>query len=307
MSPCAAAGYGFAAYPVLLMNIENLESFVKVVECRSMAEAARRLGLTPGAVAARIRSLEAELAAVLVQRSGHTVKPTEAGMRVFDKAKVLIQQSRDLRAVASTGLLAGELKVGVFPSALTTYLPVLMERFCRGYPTLPVYMRFGISADLCRYVHEGRLDAAIVIEPPFAIQKNCGWRTLHEETLTVIAHPDLAGREAHDLLSNEPFIRYDRASFSGKLVDRYLKDNHILPQQRLEVDSLLTIVALVERGLGVALVPDSLSIGAQANQIVRTSLPERTPIRRIGMIWGLQGPHTAIAEALVRHAEDAFT
>jgi len=289
------------------MNIEYLESFVKVVEYRSMAEAARRLGITAGAVAARIRSLEGELAAVLIQRSGHTVKPTEAGMRIYEQSRSLIQQARDLQAVASTGLLAGELKVGVFPSALTTYLPVLMERFCRSYPTLPVYIRFGISGDLCRYVHEGRLDAAIVIEPPFAIQKNCGWRTLHEETLTVIAHPDLAGRDAHDLLLNEPFIRYDRASFSGKLVDRYLKDNRILPRQRLEVDSLLTIVSLVERGLGVALVPDSLSIGGQASDIIKIAMPQRTPIRRIGMIWGLQGPRTAIADALVRHAEAAFT
>lgn len=288
------------------MNTEYLESFVKVVEYKSIAEAARRLDMTPGAVAARVRSLEEELACALIQRSGQTVKPTEAGMRIYDRAKVLIQNARDLQAVASTGTLAGEFKLGVFPSALTTHLPALLEDFCSAHPQLSTYITYGVSAELCRKVHSGQLDIAIVIEPPFAISKTCEWHTLQEEPLIVIAPPAYAGRDAHDLLLKEPFIRYDRAAHSGKLVDRYLKDNHIVPDQRLEIDSLLTIVSLVERGVGVSLVPDSFSIWYHRTDIVKIPLPQRTPIRRIGMIWGKQGPRIALAEALVQHARKVF-
>ncbi|GAB2907295.1 LysR family transcriptional regulator [Paralcaligenes sp. KSB-10] len=288
------------------MNTTYLESFVKVVESKSFAEAARRLDITSGAVAARIRTLEEELGIAIIQRSGHTVKPTEAGMRVYDRAKALIQETRDLQAIAKKGTLVGELRLGVFPSALTTHLPELLEKFCSIYPELSIFIAYGPSVELCHKVHSGQLDVAVVIEPQYTIPKNCEWCTLQEEPLIVIAPPALAGRSAHDLLLTEPFIRYDRAAYSGQLVDRYLKDNRIVPNQRLEIDSLLTIVSLVERGVGVALVPDSFSIWYQTCSLLKVPLPERTPIRRIGLIWATQGPRIALAKALVDHAQKIF-
>src|SRR5690606_38246726 len=219
------------------MNTEYLESFAKVVECRSLAEAARRLHLTSGAVAARIRILESELATTLVQRSGQTITPTEAGMRIYDRAKELIQSARDLQAIASSGAPEGELQLGAFPSALTTHVPVLLDGFCARHPDLSIYIAYDASAELCRRVHLGQLDAAVVIEPTFAIHTNCDLHTLQEEPLIVIAPAHMAGRDAHDLLLHEPFIRYDRMAHSGQLVDRYLKDNALVPRQRIEVDS----------------------------------------------------------------------
>lgn len=288
------------------MNIAYLESFVKVVECASMAEAARRLDITPGAVAARVRSLEEDLSAVLLQRSGQTVKPTPIGLHIYERARALIQQARDLRAVASTGTLSGELRLGAFISGLTTHLPGLLADFCTAWPDLSIHVSYAPSAELCRRVHSGDLDVALVIEPPFAIQKTCAWLTLQEEPLVVIAPLSMAGREAHDLLTNERFIRYDRAAISGALVDRYLKDNGIVPRQRVEIDSLLTIASLVERGVGVSLVPDSFSLQPLASRLIRLPVPARSPIRRIGFIWGRRGPRTALAEALVRHGRASF-
>lgn len=288
------------------MNIEYLESFVRVVECQSIAEAARRLDITPGAISARVRGLEDELGVTLIQRSGHTVKPTPAGMRVYDHGRALIQQARDLHAIAVSDSVSGELRIGLFPSALTTHLPPLLERFCPLFPDLAIHVSFGLSAELCRKVHEGELDAAIVIEPPFAIQKNCEWSTLQEEPLVVIAPVSMQGREPHDLLQSEPFIRYDRGVYTGKLVDRYLKDQRIIPVQRLEIDSLLTIVSLVERAVGVSLVPDSFAIDCQAPKIIKIPLPDRAPSRSIGVIWARQGPRTAMASKLVEQAQALF-
>lgn len=288
------------------MNIEYLESFVRVVECQSIAEAARRLDVTPGAVSARVRGLEEELGVTLIQRSGHTVKPTPAGMRVYDHGRALIQQARDLHAIAVSDTVSGELRIGLFPSALTTHLPPLLERFCPLFPDLAIHVSFGLSAELCRKVHEGELDLAVVIEPPFAIQKNCEWSTLQQEPLVVIAPLAMQGRQAHDLLLNEPFIRYDRGVYTGKLVDRYLKDQRIIPAQRLEIDSLLTIVSLVERGVGVSLVPDSFAMDCQAPKIAKIALPGRPPSRCIGVIWARQGPRAATAVKLVEQAQALF-
>ncbi len=290
------------------MNTEYLESFVQVIDCKSLAEAARRLHITPGAVAARIRMLEGEMGASLIQRSGSTVQPTEAGLRIYNRAQTLIRDARDLQACAASGTPEGELRLGVFYSALTTHLPALLEEFClRLQPDLPILIEYDPSAQLCSRVHSGDLDLALVIEPPFTLQKNCGWHTLQEEPLTVIAPLGMEGRDGHALLRDEPFIRYHRKAFSGQLVDRYLKDNNLFPPQRLEIDSLLTIMALVERGVGVSLVPDSFSIAYREHKLIKVPLPERTPVRRIGMIWNKQGPRLALAQELINHAVHVFS
>ncbi|NYT82162.1 LysR family transcriptional regulator [Alcaligenaceae bacterium] len=289
------------------MNTEYLESFVLVVQYSSIAEAGRRLNMTPGAVAARIRILEAELGTSLIQRSGQAIKPTEAGLRIYDRAQTLLQDARDLQALAGGGASSGELRLGVFYSALTTHLPVLLEDFCtRIHPEQPILIEYGPSAELCGRVHNGQLDIALVIEPPFALHKNCGWQVVQNEPLIVIAPRSMAGRDAHDLIKNEPFIRYHRNAFSGQLVDRYLKDSNLFPRQRLEIDSLLTIVSLVERGMGVAIVPDSFSIDYREHQLIKVPLPLRTPIRRIGMIWDTHGPRLSLAQLLVEQAVQIF-
>lgn len=289
------------------MNTDYLESFVRVVECQSIAEAARRLALTPGAVAARVNWLEKRLSIELLQRAGQTVRPTAAGLRVYEKARFLVQDIRDIYAVASMESMSGELRLGVFPSAAMTHLPALMETFFDRLPELSVRVCIDVSAELCRLVETGELDAALVIEQPFSVGKTCDWLTLQEEPLILIVPADLDdGRDAHTLLQEEPFVRYARAAYSGKLVDRYLKSNRLLPRQRMEVDSLLTIVSLVENGIGVALVPDSFSIWYQAPRLRRMALPARTPLRGIGLIWGAQGPRVPIVKHLVSHARGVF-
>lgn len=293
------------------MNTDYLESFTRVVECHSLAEAARRLRITPGAVSARIRILEEELGVALIQRSGATVRPTEAGLRIYDRALDLLQNERDLKAVAATGSIEGEIQLGAFPSGLTTHLPALLEPFYDRHPEISLQVQYDASDALCAKVHASQLDAALVIEPPFAVPKNCEMLTLQEEPLVVIAPLQNAdaydSMDAHEMLTTAPFIRYHRSSSSGKLVDRYLKEHNLHPRQRIEIDSLLTIVALVERGIGVSLVPDSFSISYRDRPLIKLPLPERTPIRKIGLVWNRHSPRLAIVSDLVEQARRVFT
>jgi DNA-binding transcriptional LysR family regulator len=288
------------------VDLRYLQSFVTVVEFGSFAEAARRLDLTPAAIAARIHALEDDLGQALVKRAGRSVKATEAGEKILERARAVLRDVRDLRAVAGDGTSLGELRLGVFFSAMTNVLPPVLKGLYARHPALKIFVAPGNSVALCRQVSSGELDAAFVVEPQFTIGKNCEWRSLVEEPLVVVAPAALAGGDAHALLASQPFIRYDRAVLGGQLADRYLRDHGIRPQQRLEIDGLMAVAALVEQGLGVALVPDWAPLWTSGLAIVRIALPERAPVRRVGLVWAQQGPRASLAEAVLQQAQAVF-
>lgn len=186
---------------------------------------------------------------------------------------------------------------------MTGMLPPVLKRLYDKYPDLSVFVAPGSSVELCRQVANGALDAAIVVEPQFAIGKGCVWSPLIEERLVVVAPTRLETRSAHELLGSEPFIRYDRSVLGGQLADRYLRDHDIAVQQRLEIDSLMTIAAVVGQGLGVALLPDWAPMWNSGYEIARVPLPARAPVRRVGIIWARRGPRSALAQALLVEAQ----
>lgn len=288
------------------MDARYLQSFVTVVEVGSLAEAARRLDLTPAAIAARVHALEEELGVALVKRAGRSVKPTEAGVKVLEPARSVLRDIRDLRAIAGDGIALGELRLGVFGSAMTSVLPPVLKRLYAKHPDLNVFVATGSSVELCRQVGIGAIDAAIVVEPQFAVAKSCAWVSLVAEPLVVVAPTELADREAHELLRSEPFIRYDRSVLGGQLADRYLRDQGIRPRQRLEIDGLMAVAALVEQGLGVALLPDWAPLWQSGLSIARLPLPERAPVRHVGLIWGERGPRASLAQAFLAEAQAVF-
>ncbi len=288
------------------MNIDTLQSFVAVVDAGSMAEAARRLDITPAAMAARIKALEEQLGTPLVQRAGRAVRPTEAGLKILERARSLLRDVRDLEAIAQDSKRLGELRLGSFVSALTSVLPPILKRLYETRSEMSVFVTPGASIELCRRVGVGELDAAIVVEPQFALAKSCEWHVFTEEPLVLVAHSSMAGREAHALLREEPYIRYDRSVLGGQLAERYLRDQDIHPKQRLEIDGLLAIAALVDQGLGVSLLPDWPALWSSGMQLTRIALPGRAPVRRIGLIRNLQSPHAALSEALLKEAQAIF-
>lgn len=288
------------------MDTRYLQSFVTVVESGSFAQAARRLDLTATAVAARVKALEATLGLSLVKRAGRSVRATEAGMRILDKSRALLRDARDLAALAGDDAPLGELRLGVFVSAMTSVLPPVLKRVYARYPSLSVFVMPGASVELCRRVGMGDLDAAIVVEPQFAIAKTCAWQAIMEEPLVVVAPARHAGRDPHELLRTQPFIRYDRSVLGGQLADRYLRDHGIVPQQRLEMDSLLGVAALVGEGLGVALLPDWSSIWSTKYELTRIPLPGRAPVRRVGLVWQEHGPRARVARVFLEEARAEF-
>jgi DNA-binding transcriptional LysR family regulator len=178
------------------MDTRFLQSFVVVIDCGSLAEAARRLDLTPAAVSTRIKALEEGLGTALVRRAGRTVKATEAGLKILDHARQVLLDVRDLHAIAHDDVPLGELRLGASTSALTGLLPPVLRRLYERHPKLELYIEPGTSGYLYHGVTNGKLDAALIVEPQFTLPKACEWRALVEEPLCVLAPLAMQGREA---------------------------------------------------------------------------------------------------------------
>ncbi len=284
------------------MDTHFLNTFVAVVERGSMAAAARLLNITPAAVAQQLRALEREIGAPLIARAGRTVGVTEAGSRILQRSRDLLRDVADLSTVANDSETAGELRLGAGTNALTGMLPDILARMVVKFPLIQVFIKPGYSPDLYRSVESGELDAAIVLQAPFALPKTCNWEVLREEPLVVLAPQRMAGRDPHDLLATEPLIRYDRQQWGGRQADQYLRMAGIVPRERFELNALNAIAVMVDRGLGVSLVPDWARPWPEGLKLVRIPLPRACEPRRIGVVWSRSTIRIRLVTAFLHEA-----
>lgn len=87
------------------------------------------------------------------------------------------------------------------------------------------------------------------------------------------------------MLVQEPFIRLDRRGVAGRLIDDYLRKAGIRPKDRYELDGLELIAVMVDRGLGVSLLPDWAPPWPEGLSLRKLPLPDRSLVRRTGLLW----------------------
>ncbi|UPG74746.1 LysR family transcriptional regulator (plasmid) [Roseomonas gilardii subsp. gilardii] len=283
------------------METRFLRTFLAVVETSSLAQASRRLGITPSAVVQRIRALEAEIGQPLIRRSGQAMRPTPAAAAILADVGRLLAAEEAVKAAASADLETGLLRVGVIHTALTGFLPDLLVELKRSRPGMELYIQPGTSDNLYADVVEGRLDVAIVVQPHFPQPKTLEWFLLRQEPLLLITPAHVEDADPFSVLQQEPLIRYDRNNWGGRIVDLYLRSLGVRPREHYELDSLEAITIMVSRGLGVALIPDWLPPWPEGVRVHRLTLPQ-APLRNIGALWLKASHRLPLIKAFVQEA-----
>jgi len=196
--------------------------------------------------------------------------------------------------------------LGAFQSVLSGLVPDILNLMTEKYPKIEVYIVRAGSAELYRQVLDGELDGAIIVQPPFTISKACDWRLLREEPLIVLASAKTSVRNPHTILASEPFIRLHRKIWTGRLVDGYLRKHGIRPRERYELDGAEAIAAMVDRGLGVSLMPDWAPPWPEGLSLAKIAVPDRTFARRIGLVWTRTSVRARLVNNFLEVAATAF-
>lgn len=283
------------------MSIRALRTLQAIARHGSFASAGAAVGLTQSAVSLQVKSLEEEFGAQLFDRSRRLPVLTEAGKLLVEKsAEVLALYDQLGPALSEEGVLAGKVKLGVIQTTLATYLPDALVQLNKAHPKARFHVVAGMSAELAAQVAAHELDAAITTELVRPHPADLVSTTLYEDKFWIVAPKGQGHQSQSELLRAYPFIRFDRASWAGRMIDRALRQMQIRPQEEMSLDSQAVILSMVERGLGTAVVPMSEK---QAHSIPLTCLPFGVPhmTRKIVMLerHGHSGGQLAAAMAEV--------
>ncbi|UQS17491.1 LysR family transcriptional regulator [Pseudomonas sp. HS6] len=235
--------------------LRELKTFLAVARHGTFAAAGLHIGLTQSAVSAQIRNLEQTLGVRLFDRTGRQAILNPAGQRAVPMAQEMLATFSRMAISEDVSEFRGELRIGAVATAQTGLLPQALLRLRQLAPGVEPKLVPGVSLSLLSQVDAGEVDLAIMIKPPFELPKELSAQVIRREPFVLIVPPDVEGDDPLQLLTEHPHVRYDRNSFGGRLVTRFLREQRIDVQVALELDELEAIVKMVECGLGVSLLP----------------------------------------------------
>lgn len=278
--------------------IRELKTLMAVAQEGTFAAAGNKIGLTQAAVSAQMKRLEKELGIALFERKGRAAILTQRGQDTLKQAHALLTLYSTLGASISGQPATQRVNIGAIASIQRSLLPDALARFHRTYNDCCTRVVPGLSMELVNQVDAGELDMAVIIRPPFSLHSDLRWTPLAHEPFRLIVPPHINGDQWRELITRQPFIRYDRASFGGRQVDRFLRENHCNVCEVCEVDELEAIIKLVAKGVGVALVPEAIAHSRWPAGVRAIDLGERTFHRDVGLIHPTSGHLSEPARAL---------
>lgn len=280
--------------------IRELKTLVAVAREGTFAAAGNRIGLTQAAVSAQMQRLEAELGYPLFERKGRTAQLNRKGHHTLLQAQELIRLYDNLGSTDSGETANVLVSVGAIASVQRALLPDALARFHRQWPGCRSRIMPGVSMELLNLADAGDIDLAAIIRPPFALQSDLRWTTLAQEPYRLIVPADLPGDDWVHLLSTQPLVRYDRSSFGGRQVDRFLRRMHLSLREVCELDELEALVQLVANGVGVALVPETTAQRGWPESVRVLDLGSHTFHRDVGLVHRAPGTLSEPVNMLIR-------
>ena len=234
-------------------------AFVKTVEKGSFTKAAQDLNYAQSSVSKMVADLENEWDMLLLERSKSGVKLTSDGEQVLPFLRKILNDYYELEGhiCQMKGLETGTVRIGTFSSVAINWLPNIFARLQQDYPGIEYEMLLGDYGEVEQWIEEGRVDCGFLRLPTIV-----GFDTilLKQDEYKVVLPADhpLAQKEmiGMDDLNDQPFLLLEHG---GKTeVSDLLERFHVHPDIRFTTWEDFAIMAMVEKGLGIGILPDMI-------------------------------------------------
>ena len=285
------------------MNIAKYQALVTAVEEGSLTIAAERLGCTQSAVSHSIAGLEEELGFALITRNRSGVRLTPEGERLMPSVRNLLSSAEQLRQTASSirGLDSGTVRIGSFTSVAVHWLPAILKHFQQDYPKVEIRLLNGDYNDVDRWIRDGSVDIGFITVPS---ELECETVALMEDRLLAILPEDsrFSNYPKFPLVEceREPFISLLQSSDND--LRRTLESAGVTPNIKFTTKDDYAIIAMVESGLGISIMPKLLLKGRTDNVCALPLLPPSS--RRIALAIPKKESASPAAQSFARHVTE---
>ena len=269
-----------------MSSIRTLKNFLAITRHKSVAAAAREIGLTAAAAGQQLQQLEKEIGLELFDRTKRSLLLNAHGRSLIEPIQEIVARYEALGSHLKSDL-SGTIVLGALVSTLMGAFGKTLNELKQNFPSLEVKLIAGLSSDFLDQVLEGSIDAAIVTESPYALPQNVQWTELYKEPMILItpASKSKHKESVSPIGSNLPFIRFERNTWTGHLVDQTIKANKLSIQEGMELNSVEAIIELVRQGLGYSIVPKLANIAWSSDrQLSIHELEGKTIFRKVGLL-----------------------
>jgi len=240
---------------MLKLETRHLRLVVAIADYGSLTRAGNQLHLTQSALSHQLSDLESQLAVKLFERLGKRMEPTVAGERLIARARITLQQLREMEHEVKQIASGREAVLRIATECYTCYhwLPPVLKAFGERYPKIEIQIVPGATARPIRALLAGKIDICIVLQRP-RDRRVESVPLFDDELVAVVAptHP-LASRaylEASDF-AQEHLLNYSPPEESF-LFQHLLTPAGVVPRQFSQMQLTEAIIELVKAGMGTA-------------------------------------------------------
>ncbi len=291
------------------MELRHLRYFVAVAEAENVTRAATKLHVSQPALSRQIHDLEDEIGFPLLERSAKSVRLTEAGRTFLTEARAVLQRAEEAvtAARAKAGGMSGEIQIGYAPSLTVQILPPMLRAFQGEFPQVRVALHDLSSEEMLEQLGARKLQIALTVRPPAKLLRTLAFLEIARYAMVVAVAPNhpMAKLKAVTLqqVAPEPLIGLNRKDYpeAHGETKKLFAAVGLKPNFAEEHEGGTGIIAAVEAGRGIALVPSSLAciVGTRVKLLpLKPALP---PIP-VGAVW-LKGNESELVKKFIAAAK----
>ncbi len=237
------------------MTLLTYQVFKTVADIGSFHKAADILGLTPSAISHAISSMESELGFSVLTRSKNGVTLTNYGEHLLPYVNAVLNSDESLQQfIAETnGLKTGKVKIGVFSSVCTNWLPEIMSSFEEKYPEIEIEVFQGSYDEVAFWIKNGVVDLGFL---SVSSAKDIPIEPLYNDPLLCVLPKGTEHSKEYieiEEMRNYQFVTQRECTDAD--IQNFLKENRLTVKSNYHVVDDLSTVRLVEQGFGICLMP----------------------------------------------------